>query len=69
MLIFNRPSFRSGVMVLKVTVNAHEYAWILRTSDKGQSIDFGSSAANGDTSEQITTALLAKYPSFVSLAG
>lgn len=67
MLIFNRPSFRSGVMVLKIEFNGHEYGWILRASDKGKSIDFGAKAAEfGDDAEALVAALLAKYPAFLS---
>lgn len=66
MLIFNRPSFRTGVMILKVVVNGHEYAWSLKPGDKGDTIDFGAKAADGDTSAELVAALLAKYSSFLS---
>lgn len=58
MLTFDRPAFRSGVMVVKVTTGdpAVESAFSLRPGQKGDDIDFGS--------EAIEAALLVKYSAF-----
>lgn len=59
MLVFNRPSFRSGSFIVKVTVDDVESAFKLVTADKGKSFDFGADA--------VRDAVLAKYPAFFSL--
>jgi hypothetical protein len=59
MLVFNRPSFRSGIMVIRVTVESVEYARILRPNDRGDTIDFGA--------DPVRDAVLAKYPNFFAM--
>jgi len=57
MLLFDRPSFRSGVMIVRVTVNDVQGSFALRPADKGTVVDFGSYSA----------AVLEKYPAFFSI--
>ena len=57
MLVFNRPSFRSGVMIVRVMVDAEEKSFALLPSDKGKTFDFGTAR----------DAILAKYPAFFTI--
>lgn len=57
MLIFNRAAFRSGVMIVKETVDAVEYAYILKPKDKGTEVAVHDEAQ-----------ILAKYPSCFTAA-
>lgn len=59
MLVFYRKAFRSGVMVLSVTVGGQDSGFLLRSTDNGNTIDFGADA--------VRDALLAKYPGFLTL--
>lgn len=59
MLVFNRPTFKTGVMILKVTVAETEYAVSLRPADKGTTVDFGA--------DPVRDAFLAKYPAFLAM--
>lgn len=61
MLVFNRPSFRSGTMVVAVTVDSVDHGFTLKPSDKGQTIDFGADA--------VRDAVLTKYPNYFALPG
>lgn len=59
MLVFNRPAFRSGLMVVVVTVAEVEYRTVLTPRDKGDTIDFGVDA--------VRDAVLTKYPAYFAL--
>jgi hypothetical protein len=59
MLIFYRASFKTGIMYIKVTVSGIDHSWTLRPTDNGHTINFGT--------EEITDAILSKYPSFFTL--
>lgn len=63
MLTFNRPSFKSGAMVVKATIDETELGWILRPTQKGTDVDF---AVEGHETADIEEALLAKYPAFLT---
>lgn len=59
MLTFNRSTFRSGLMVVKVTVSEVESSFTLTPAQKGTNVDFGA--------DPIRDAILAKYPAFFAL--
>lgn len=59
MLTFYRSSFRTGTMYIRVIVSGVEHSWTLRPVDNGHEINFGT--------EEITDAILSKYPSFFTL--
>lgn len=70
MLRFNRPSFKSGVMIVKVTVDSTaeppvstELGWSLSVPQKGTNVDF---SREGFDTTVVETALLAKYPAFLT---
>jgi len=57
MLLFERPAFKSGLMIVRVSAEGTPYSFALKPSDKGTEVDFGVASA----------AVLAKYPSFFSI--
>lgn len=61
MLKFDRPSFRSGTMIVKAVVANTDYGFTLRPIDKGTEKEY---AVEGVSTEAIEESLLAKYPSF-----
>jgi hypothetical protein len=56
MLLFSRPSFKSGLFVVRVMIEGLEQSWGLKPSDKNTVIDFG----------EAKSAVLLKYPVFFS---
>lgn len=66
MLIFNRPAFKSGVMVIKVSVADVEYSFALKTSDKGTTKAY---AAEGADTAALEAAIVTKYPAFFEVPG
>lgn len=61
MLTFNRPNFKSGTMVVKVTVGEVEAAFILRAADKGTTKAY---PYEGLVTADVEAALVTKYPAF-----
>lgn len=59
MLLFNRPSFRAGTMIVRVIVSGVEHSFGLKPADKGTLVNFGA--------DEIRDAILAKYPAFFSM--
>lgn len=57
MLIFNRPAFKTGTMVVWVVVEGSRYNFSLTPEDKGHAVDFGI----------CRDAILSKYPAFFTL--
>lgn len=64
MLRFDRPTFRSGVMVVKITLGETELGWSLRPQQKLTNVDF---AVEGQDTAAIETALVAKYTPFLTV--
>lgn len=59
MLLFSRPAFKSGTMIVRVTVSGTEHSFGLHPHDKGTVVNFGDN--------DIRDAILAKYPAFFSI--
>lgn len=57
MLLFNRPSFKTGTMVVWVIVEGTRHNFALTPEMKGTLVDFGI----------CRDAILAKYPAFFTL--